>query len=262
MMRKKKYSIRCGREKVHCILYTPSTDGQFPLVIHCNGMPGFPPEKDEIRFAKDFVNKSYAFFSFDYQGVRKSTGFFDFYNSHLNINTIITELLHLPEIDPSRIALFGESFGGAMAISHAARDTRIKCLVLRSPVFDTEVIPKTIAFEDLTKIWVRNEQMRFPVIDLNKEFETQTMHYNPKKLIKNIKCPICFVVGDNDEILPIAGFKELYSEVSNEIKKELHVIEKANHNFTRTEHLEDMNRIFLTFLETNLKIKSIEMINL
>ncbi|MCK4845860.1 MAG: prolyl oligopeptidase family serine peptidase, partial [Candidatus Heimdallarchaeota archaeon] len=167
---------------------------------------------------------------------------------------------HRPEVDPSRIALFGESFGGAMAISHAARDSRIKCLVVRSPVFDTEVIPKTIAFEDLTKIWTRNEQMRFPVIDLKKGFKMQTMHYNPKNLIKNIKCPICVVVGDNDEILPIAGFKELYSKVSDENTKEFHIIEKANHNFSRNEHLEEMKRIFLIFLETNLKRKSIEMI--
>lgn len=259
-MRKNKYSIRCRREKINCILYTPSTEGQFPLVIHCNGMPGLPPEKDEIRFAKDFVNKSYAFFSFDYQGVRNSTGIFDFYNSQLNINTIITELLQRPEIDPSRIAIFGESFGGAMAISQTARDTRIKCLLVSSPVFDTEVIQETIAFEDLTKIWTRNQQMRFPVIDLKKGYNTQTMHYNPKNLIQNIDCPICVVVGDKDEILPIAGFKELYSKVSNEIKKEFYVIENADHNFTRNEHLEKMKKIFLIFLETNLKKKTNEMI--
>ncbi|MEJ2276685.1 MAG: prolyl oligopeptidase family serine peptidase [Candidatus Lokiarchaeota archaeon] len=109
--------------------------------------------------------------------------------------------MQLDLINPTLIGLFGESFGGAMALCHCARDKRIKALAIRSPVFDTEMVPTLPFFNDLMRIWARNKQMRFPQGNVNGMYKEQTSLYNPIKLAPIINLPVFIVGGDSDKIL-------------------------------------------------------------
>ncbi|HDZ17111.1 hypothetical protein LCGC14_0606750 [marine sediment metagenome] len=251
-------NINIRTEVLHSILYLPETkDSQtngsrsFPLVIRINGMPGKSPEDDEKRFAHYFTDKNIAYFTYDHQGVRESSGVFTYYDAQGNIERVIDQLVHYPEINPLKIGLFGESFGGAMAFCHALRDNRIRCLAIRSPVFNTEVVPKNPLFKFFIKALTKNNKMRFAVIDFKEAYAEQTKQYNPNELAGKLIKPFYLIAGNKDVLFPEKGFHQLFNKVKSEDKK-IEIIDGANHNFTNKEHFNVMCEKLVDFFETRL----------
>ena len=241
--------INFRQETINGVLYLPDTENPSPLVVHLNGMPGLEPEKEGERFALDMVNNGFAYYAFDYTGVRNSTGEFQYYYSQENIDKIIAYLVHHPKINPSQIAFLGESFGGAMAISHTARDKRIKCLAIRSPVYDTEKVAKLKVFDGLSHLWKRSKQMRFPEVNLKIWFQRQSSQFNPAKLITKISCPIRVVTGTSDEVLSVDQIEKLYEKIPTDVDKDIRIIEEADHNFSKKEHFDEMKEYILSFFK-------------
>ncbi len=244
--------INFRQETINGVLYLPETIKSAPLVVHLNGMPGLEPEKEGERYAEDLVSNGIAYYAFDYTGVRNSTGVFGYYYSQENISKILSYLVHHSKIEPTKIAILGESFGGAMGISHTARDKRIKCLAVRSPVYDTDKVAKLKIFDGLSQLWKRSKQMRFPEVNLKKWFLQQTSQYNPAKLIQSIHCPIRVITGTKDEILSVDQIKKLYSQLPADTEKELKIIENADHNFSDLKHFEIMKKYVVQFFKESL----------
>lgn len=251
-MKIEKHEIQFREEEINGYLYLPDKEEQVPLIIRLNGMPGTDPKKEKERLAPNFTNKNFAYFAFDYTGVRSSTGLYTYFDSHENINKIISHLAQHPKIDSSRIGLFGESFGGAMALCHATRDKRIKCLAIRSPVYDTEKIPKMKIFDGLTQLWQRDKQMRLPKVDLKKQFQNQSKHYNPMKLAQYLEIPTRVITGDKDEILSEKQIQRLYDKIPSNLDKEFKIVEGANHNFSKAKDFGIMRKYILDFFEEKL----------
>jgi len=255
--------INVRSETLHSILYLPETknhktnaNNHLPLVIRVNGMPGKSPEEDEQRFAHYFVENNIAYFTYDHQGVRTSTGIFSYYDAQANIEKVIDQLVHYPKINPLKIGLLGESFGGAMALCHAVRDNRVKCLAIRSPVFDTEVIPKNPLFKFFIRALTRNKEMRFPEVDYKEEYSKQTKQFNPKKLANYLIKPFYLIAGNKDALFPENGFHQLFNKVKSKEKK-IEILEGANHNFTDKNHFQMMCEKIINFFRIQLVTNNI-----
>ena len=250
--------INVRSETLHSILFLPetkdhktNTSNPFPLVIRVNGMPGRSPEEDEHRFAQYFVENNIAYFTYDHQGVRRSTGIFTYYDAQANIEQVINQLVHYPKINPLKIGLLGESFGGAMALCHAVRDNRVKCLAIRSPVFDTEIILKNPLFKFFIRALTRKKEMRFPEVDYKEAYAEQTKQFNPSKLANNLTKPFYLIAGNKDALFPEHGFHQLFNKVKSENKK-IEIIDRANHNFTDKNHFQMMCEKIVDFFRIHL----------
>ncbi|UCD01808.1 MAG: alpha/beta hydrolase [Promethearchaeota archaeon] len=257
-MRKEIIDLKIRSEVLHGILYSPDIESiknnkniLFPLVIRVNGMPGKSPEEDEKRFAHYFVENNIAYFTYDHQGVRTSSGIFTYYDAQANIEQIINQLVHYPKINPLKVGLLGESFGGAMALCHAVRDNRVRCLAICSPVFDTEIIPKNPLFKFFIKALTRNKEMRFPEVDFKKAYLEQTRQYNPDRLANKLTKPFYLIAGNKDVLFPEHGFHQLFNKVKSENKK-IELIDGANHNFTDSCHFQLMCEKIVNFFDSNL----------
>lgn len=251
-METKNIKVKLRNAEIHGLLYLPTPSNRKPpVVIRLNGFPGYSPEVERSRFASSLVEQGIAMFAFDYPGVRDSTGIFDYYAGQESINEIVTAVASSNFIDPARIGLLGESFGGAMAICHAARDPRIQALYLRSPVFDTSFIAKLAVFDDLHRIWTRNGQMRFPQgtnDELKQLFTRQTRHYNPLELSRKLDLPVRMAYGVKDELLPEAGYKKLLSQIPGFDKKQhLLRVTAADHNFTNEQAFTELRNDVVSF---------------
>jgi pimeloyl-ACP methyl ester carboxylesterase len=102
-----------------------------PTVLCCHGLRA---NRKVILpdFARAFVKAGYAAFVFDYRGFGESEGQKNRLISKERDEDIINATTFLglqPEIDASRIALFGISYGGANVISTGAADPRTKAIV-------------------------------------------------------------------------------------------------------------------------------------
>lgn len=257
-MRIERKRIKIRTEMLHGILYLPDLQDpknknnvSYPLVIRINGMPGKSPEEDEQRFARHFTEKGLAYFIYDHQGVRESTGIFSYYDAQSNMEKVIDELVHHPKINSTKIGLLGESFGGAMAFCNAVRDSRIRCLTVRSPVFDTEIIPKNPLFKFFIRALTRNKEMRFPDVDYKEAYAEQTKQFNPKRLANNLTKPFYLIAGNKDVLFPEHGFHQLFNKVSSKDKK-IEIIDGANHNFTDKNHFSMMREKIITFFNRKL----------
>ncbi|MFX1326590.1 MAG: alpha/beta hydrolase family protein [Promethearchaeota archaeon] len=257
-MRKEIISINIRSEKLHSILYLPEINDLpinnfiFPLVIRINGMPGVSPEDDENRFARHFIENNMAYFTFDHQGVRESSGIFTYYDAQANIERVIDQLVQHSEINPFKIGLLGESFGGAMAFCNAVRDHRVQCLAIRSPVFDTEIIPKNPLFKYFAKYLTQNKQMRFPEGDLKEAYAEQTKQYNPNKLANKLTKPVYIIAGNKDQLFPENGFHQLFKKIKSDNKK-IDIIDGADHNFTNNNLFLEMCRNLTKFFNKYLQ---------
>jgi len=94
--------INFREETLNGVLYLPENKDPSPLIIHLNGMPGIEPEKEGERFAQDFSDNGFAFYAFDYSGVRNSTGLYEYYYSQENINRVV---FGLSEIDDGSLEI-------------------------------------------------------------------------------------------------------------------------------------------------------------
>ena len=120
--------------KLFGTFYFPDTmrpGEKLPTVLCCHGLRA---NRKVILpdFARAFNKHGYAAFIFDYRGFGESEGKKNRLISKERDEDIINATTFLglqPEIDATRVALFGISYGGANVISTGAADARTKAIV-------------------------------------------------------------------------------------------------------------------------------------
>ena len=125
-------------------------------------------------------------------------------------------------IDADRIALIGFSYGGAIAISTAARhpDLPIVSLLLISPVADFAMIMPRINPFTIHRHVAFSQAFRRPRFDWRVRRSTKLRALDD---VRDVHVPLCFVHVKNDWLVSHAHSEALY-EAANE-PKELHVID-------------------------------------
>jgi fermentation-respiration switch protein FrsA (DUF1100 family) len=144
-------------------LYAPDNlrpGAKCPTVLFCHGLRAnrkvIAPD-----FARAFVKEGYVTFVFDYRGFGESEGQKNRLISKERDEDIINATTFLgmqPEVDASRIALFGISYGGANVISTGAADPRPKAIV------------SIVGFGDGDR-WARNSRRLWEYWALRKRIE-------------------------------------------------------------------------------------------
>jgi fermentation-respiration switch protein FrsA (DUF1100 family) len=113
------------------------------------------------------------------------------------------------EVDPAKVALFGESLGAAVALE-AAVERPPAALILRSP------------FTSLTDIGRRH----YPFLPVRLLLSDR---YPSIDRIGRLACPVLVIAGERDWIVPISYSRELY-EAAPEGKKRFIALPGAGHN--------------------------------
>src|SRR5690348_11706652 len=112
---------------------------RWPIIIICHGFIGSRIGVDRlfVKAARELSSKGFLVLRFDYGGCGESTG--DYGNGGLDVmieqtRSVIDYGLSIDCVDLSRVILLGHSLGGAAALLTAARDHRVKTLVMWSAV--------------------------------------------------------------------------------------------------------------------------------
>ncbi|MDD7805065.1 MAG: alpha/beta fold hydrolase [Endozoicomonas sp. (ex Botrylloides leachii)] len=247
-------------------LYLPEKGHKpFPLVILCHGFCGVK-ELLIPNYADYFSRHGYAVLTFDYRGFGESQGEQGRLQANYQIDDILSAIdygVSLNNIDPERIALWGTSFGGANAVVAAAKDHRIKCLLIQLAFADGErVITGRMSEEEKLRLqksiermkikksttgremmvpiakilsdpqsvdFYKTYRMQFPALGIKIPFLTiaETMQHKPEQYIKDIAAPVMIVAAENDGVNPAEESKRLYALASE--PKQLHIEAKATH---------------------------------
>jgi uncharacterized protein len=155
-------------------------------------------------------------------------------------------LVQQPEVNPERIALYGHSMGGAIAI-HSAPLVDIRVLLLDAPFADLrEAIRGDIEFYGVPALF-------FPELILNFASSRTGLDYDEAgtvDTIRSIEVPIFLMHGTLDDQVPLEQAYWLY-EAANE-PKVLHIVEGAGHGNTYETDPKAYQALMIPFLEQYL----------
>lgn len=209
-----------NEQKIYGKLYTPVEQKEkYPLVIlsHSAFLTG-----DSLKsYAKEFANRGYMAYTFDFCGgshSSKSDGnlkSMTIFSEVDDLKAVINTFKNNEKIDLENIYLFGTSQGGLVsAITANDYNEYIKGLILLYPAFN---IPDQVKDSSYSSYMQMGEAY----------FET-LKDYNPYEHIANFKKDVIIIHGDSDNTVSLD-----YSKKANETYENstLYVIKGAGHGF-------------------------------
>ena len=167
----------------------------------------------------------------DYRGYGKSSGHPSEEGLYRDAEAAYQELTVRQKIEPSKIFLFGESIGGAVAIDLAAQHP---CAgVILEGTFSS--------VKDMAAILMPFLPMHFIL----------KSKYDSISKIVGIKSPLLFIHGTDDEIVPYSQGQKLFAAATS--PKEFYSIPGAGHNDTYVRAGKTYFEKIIRFIEKNLK---------
>jgi fermentation-respiration switch protein FrsA (DUF1100 family) len=193
-------------EKLHCWFFP--LPGEPPVLLFCHGNAGNISHR--IENVEQFVNKGVSVFLLSYRGYGKSTGRPSEKGIYLDGLAAYDYLTETERIPPNRIALFGRSLGGTVALE-VALQRGVKCIIIESAFTSLRDMSKTIFPWSLFSPFIPN-------------------HYDNGTKIATLSVPKLIVHGTNDEIVPFWIGEKLFTLAKD--RKKFLAIEGAGHNDT------------------------------
>lgn len=234
-MKTRKFQIpnKAG-QKLTCIEVLPSEPNgkKFPVVIFAHGFAYFKEEDGIfVEEANRLAQHGYACYYFDFSGCGESEG-----NYEQTTLTKLAEDLHavydyvmaIDYIDSADVSLIGHSFG--TCVINAAQITHVQRIVLGgSPFYPYESLKNL--FPDFnedgisTRIGSKDENK---ITTIGAQFWADLKTYKPEELIKSFACPILFIHGKQDTIVPIENMEKVSSLAQ---RPQRLVLEQSTHDF-------------------------------
>lgn len=130
-------------QKIFGIFHRPCTQGPYPTVLMCHGLAGHKTGKFRVyvHLAEMLSKHGIASLRIDFRGSGDSEGHFSEMTLESEVSDAVVALNYLrsrPDVDKSRIGLFGRSVGGTVALMTAKRAGPIKTIATWAPLYDGE----------------------------------------------------------------------------------------------------------------------------
>lgn len=190
------------------------------------------------------VKEGFNIFIIDYRGYGWSGGEPDLEGVHADADAALEKLFSMPETDPDRVVVLGQSLGGSIAIYtvvHSPHKDRIRALVIDSAFSNY----RRIAREKLNSFWL-TWPLQYPLS------WTINDDYSADKWIGQVApMPVLILHGLDDPIVPIHHGRKL-----NEIAvqpKELWLTARPGH--VQSFGDEALRKSFVDYLSSALRSK-------
>jgi hypothetical protein len=130
-------------QKIYGSLHLPLSQKKSPAVLICHGLAGNRIGKYRlyVKIAERLTQLGVAALRIDFRGSGESEGDF----SQITVESEVSDALkafeflrHHASIDPIRMGILGNSFGGAVAVLAAAEDRKVKGIALLASLFDSK----------------------------------------------------------------------------------------------------------------------------
>jgi len=246
-----------GKERmIPAYYYKPKGEGHFPVLINIHGGPEGQYKPSFSFFTQYMVNEmGIAVIG---PNVRGSAGYGKTYlkldneykreESVQDIGMLLEWIKQQPELDGSRIAVYGGSYGGYMVLASLVHfNDKIKCGV------DVVGISNFVTFLENTEEYRRDLRR----VEYGDERDPKMREYlNKTAPINNaskITKPLFVVQGLNDPRVPVTESEQIVKEVRNNKGKVWYLLAKdEGHGFQKKSNRDYLINSTILFLEGNL----------
>ncbi len=221
-MKTRKFGVlNDSNENLICVEVLPTIpkNQKFPVVILCHGY-GYFKEEDGIftEIAQRLSSIGWAVYYFDFSGCGESEGDY----SQTTLTKLISDLKSVVQmvsaydyIDEKNLSLVSHSYGSNVVI--AAQILGVKRIVM-SGSFANAFNVLSRLFPDFNENGVSTRDSTSPRAGkIGPQFWKDIKTYDIADLIKNFDCPILFIHGKLDEIVPIKNMQPLFDAAENPI---------------------------------------------
>lgn len=193
---------------------------------------GFGATKEEDGMFDDIANilaeSGILVYRFDFSGRGESDG--DYANTSLtkqsdDLQSILDFVKSQSLVDTSRIGILGQSFGTPTSIT---LNSNIKSLVLMGSFGHVKEVMSNLFGDGYNPTGISTRvKTDGETVKLNPVFWSDFKNHDILKSIKLIKCPVLFIHGSEDDIVPLSEMEALYNAAND--PKEKVVIKGGDH---------------------------------
>jgi dipeptidyl aminopeptidase/acylaminoacyl peptidase len=200
--------------------YRGGGSGLRPTAILLHGVPGVETNMDVAYALRE---QGWNCLYFHYRGCWGSEGNYSFQGAEDDVSAATEWVLTQPSVDPKRLAIVGNSFGGYLALAATATDLRYRATVSMCPLVD----PASAAFD--VELFDEFAGMLTGVTgaELKAQWDAlPSIHTMQADL--NLR-PILLITADSDELFPPSHYESLVNELGELIWER---IADADHVFS------------------------------
>jgi dipeptidyl aminopeptidase/acylaminoacyl peptidase len=202
---------------------------KYPTVVLVHGF-GATKEEDGMfdDIAKNLADNGILVYRFDFSGRGESEG--DYTNTSLSkqrddLKSILDFVKSTPQVDTARTGILGQSFGTPTSVT---LHPDIKSLVLMGSFGHVKDIMKNLFGNGYNPSGISTRvKTDGETVKLNPVFWSDFENHDILNSIKLVKCPVLFIHGSKDVIVPVSEMETLF-DLANEPKEKL-VIQGADH---------------------------------
>lgn len=224
-------------QNLYGMLHLPEGAGPWPGVALLHGFTGHRSESHFIftKQARHLAQHGIAALRFDFRGSGESEGDFCEMTIEGEISDAAAALDFLQaqeEIDPTRLGILGLSLGGCVATCLAARDPRIRTLVLWSAPADLLHVITQGAEKPSRSVAENPKGYDIGGLIVGTGFIQDVMRIRPLEAAQQFAAPVLVVHGTKDETVPPDHARLCYEAFSG--PKALRLVEGADHTYSLT----------------------------
>lgn len=235
------------------LLFKPEGAGPWPLIVLCHA--GFGEGADFSDVSVLVRDQGYLVFNPDWRGSGESEGKNEGALGEVD-DTIagIKYVRSLGLVEGSRIGMFGQSHGGAVAMLTAARYSGIKAVVEEAGFADTtnlfeSEVATTNALEDTYLKMVKNELLKM-IGGMPEEVPEAYAKRSAIHVADRINCPVYLIHGEDDPLVPSSEATLMYNALKAAGKTaEVKIYENEPHCVSTEQNRNDVWRIMFEWFE-------------
>ena len=245
-----------AQREIPAWVYKPTGKAPYPVIIRIHGGPEGQSRPSFSNTYQMWIAKLGA--AVVLPNVRGSTGYgktyvgldngFNREDSVRDIGALLDWIASQPDLDESRVAVYGGSYGGYMVLASAAHySERLKAAV------DNVGISNFVSFLENTQEYRRDLRRQEYGDERDPAMREHLLRISPLYNVEKISVPMFIVQGENDPRVPVTEATQMVEA----LRKEGHTVWYMNalnegHGYRKRENRDTFQQATVLFFETHL----------
>ncbi len=208
------------------------------IVIICHGLTSSKDSRTGKALTDRLAKEHLSSLSIDLYAHGESDGKMHELTISKAVESVVATYNYLKLQGYENISLVGSSFSGIVCLVTASV-VEIRSMVLKCPVFDyIKLLKARLKPEDIER-WRKEGTLKQFDVFLGYELYEDALSYDVTEIARKVRCPILFIHGSGDKLVPPEHSEAAFKLVSSE-EKELCIIKGADHFFIHEKHFNEV----------------------